>query len=142
MWEEKSRGLRCGKIMVVFIEIGPSPSGKALGFGPSIRRFESCRSSHLDIHASRGGFLVGDSDLRCESCRSSHLDIHASRGGFLVGDSDLRCESCRSSQEIGRRLWPYFCSFAFCLSRRILSANWLKRTCSACISSFVPGSRT
>ena len=25
--------------------IGPSPSGKALGFGPSIRRFESCRSS-------------------------------------------------------------------------------------------------
>ena len=26
---------------------GPSPSGKALGFGPSIRRFESCRSSHI-----------------------------------------------------------------------------------------------
>ncbi len=26
---------------------GSSPSGKALGFGPSIRRFESCRSSHL-----------------------------------------------------------------------------------------------
>ena len=27
--------------------IGPSPSGKALGFDPSIRRFESCRPSHI-----------------------------------------------------------------------------------------------
>ena len=27
------------------MEIRPSPSGKALGFGPSIRRFESCRPS-------------------------------------------------------------------------------------------------
>jgi hypothetical protein len=25
---------------------GPSPSGKAVGFDPTIRRFESCRSSH------------------------------------------------------------------------------------------------
>ena len=32
--------------MLEYLKIGPSPSGKALGFGPSIRRFESCRSSH------------------------------------------------------------------------------------------------
>ena len=32
--------------MLELRKIGPSPSGKALGFGPSIRRFESCRSSH------------------------------------------------------------------------------------------------
>ena len=38
----KKKGF-CGRIK----EIGPSPSGKALGFGPSIRRFESCRSSHM-----------------------------------------------------------------------------------------------
>lgn len=25
---------------------GPSPSGKAAGFDPAIRRFESCRPSH------------------------------------------------------------------------------------------------
>ncbi len=27
--------------------VRPSPSGKALGFGPSIRRFESCRPSQI-----------------------------------------------------------------------------------------------
>lgn len=40
-------------------EIGPSPSGKALGFGPSIRRFESCRSSHdFELKAAISAFFV------------------------------------------------------------------------------------
>ncbi len=36
--------------------IGTSPSGKALGFGPSIRRFESCRPSQEFLHL-KGVFL-------------------------------------------------------------------------------------
>ena len=32
--------------MLRYLKIGPSPSGKATGFGPVIRRFESCRPSH------------------------------------------------------------------------------------------------
>ena len=32
------------------IRSGSSPSGKALGFGPSIRRFESCRPSQIEIY--------------------------------------------------------------------------------------------
>ena len=37
--------------------IGPSPSGKALGFGPSIRRFESCQPSHKECLQVFGGIL-------------------------------------------------------------------------------------
>ena len=39
--------------------IGPSPSGKALGFGPSIRRFESCRSSQSSISPPERLFWLG-----------------------------------------------------------------------------------
>ncbi len=51
--------IRHGRLFVIeSLEIGPSPSGKALGFGPSIRRFESCRSSHEEIeNARRAVFL-------------------------------------------------------------------------------------
>ena len=44
--------------MVEYGEIGPSPSGKALGFGPSIRRFESCRSSQEEKIASLLGIFL------------------------------------------------------------------------------------
>ncbi len=39
---------------------GTSPSGKALGFGPSIRRFESCRPSQVKLNVDsrpNGRFL-------------------------------------------------------------------------------------
>ena len=48
--------------MVEYGGIGPSPSGKALGFGPSIRRFESCRSSH-DEHIRRFGVFFVSSPI-------------------------------------------------------------------------------
>ena len=62
--------------MLEYLKIGPSPSGKALGFGPSIRRFESCRSSHNEIKNSRRElfcFIACDDGALFISCRSSHF---------------------------------------------------------------------
>ena len=43
------------------VKIGPSPSGKALGFGPSIRRFESCRSSQTQKKTPKESYFDFDS---------------------------------------------------------------------------------
>ena len=51
----------CGFVsdVVKWVGIGPSPSGKALGFGPSIRRFESCRSSQAIRERPKGSLFDG-----------------------------------------------------------------------------------
>ena len=63
--------------------VRPSPSGKATGFGPVIRRFESCRPSQFFIIASSRHCLAGDSDLRCESCRPSQFSFAPPVGVFF-----------------------------------------------------------
>ena len=48
-----SQELKFYIFLVVFI--GPSPSGKAPGFDPGMRRFESCRPSQIlyaEVHGS------------------------------------------------------------------------------------------
>ena len=55
-------------IVVKYFEIGPSPSGKATGFGPVIRRFESYRPSHPDmLELPIGAFFLARSSSRCAS---------------------------------------------------------------------------
>ena len=45
-----------------------SPSGKATGFGPVIRRFESCHPSHLfELKAGISAFFLARSSIRCTS---------------------------------------------------------------------------
>ena len=51
--------------MLICLKIGPSPSGKALGFGPSIRRFESCRSSQ-SRKSPKGYFLLAAGGMRAK----------------------------------------------------------------------------
>lgn len=48
-----------GAFVIEWEGIGPSPSGKAPGFGPDIRRFESCRPSHRNTPTFELGYFYG-----------------------------------------------------------------------------------
>ncbi len=62
---------------------GASPSGKALGFDPSIRRFESCRPSHLFV----ASVLTGAGVRKRARCKSGSLFVLVQPKGLLPGSA-------------------------------------------------------
>ena len=65
----------CGGLPARHWNVGASPSGKAPGFDPGIRRFESCRPSQL-VHPLDRSIQHVDADIGC------------SRDGRVVRDAD------------------------------------------------------
>lgn len=73
-----------GRIVNVIKNSGASPSGKAAGFGPAIRRFESFRPSHLKDRLYRS-FCINSQkpDLHCLCNEVSGL---SSSDGIISGN--------------------------------------------------------
>ena len=75
--------------MLKYTGIGPSPSGKATGFGPVIRRFESCRPSQIreTKKSACARFLLGNlAVLNAIQVRA----VGARPAGFEPGSSNAR----------------------------------------------------
>ena len=68
---------------------GTSPSGKAPGFGPGIRRFDPCRPSQIRekfrIAARQGGFWVGNRSDTFRKLQSLQMSVGAALRGIYYG---------------------------------------------------------
>ena len=75
--------------MIKYLKDGASPSGKAVGSGPTIRGFESLRSSQFlaELHKKQDSFFESNPSAPANSYRP-YSERRASTGSFRDAERD------------------------------------------------------